>query len=658
MCGIAGFTHRGSPPEPHRIRLVNQAMRHRGPDQQGEYHSNDISVGAVRLRIIDLAGGDQPIVSEDGHTAVAFNGEIYNHDEIRRQLESLGWRFRSRCDTEVALNAFLQWDMECLRRFRGMFAVAFWRQAERRLLLARDRMGIKPLYYCVQRDEIYFGSELKALFEHPEIGRRLNLAGLNYYLSLNYVPGPHTLVEDIVKLQPGHWLEWRDGRVTVGRWWNLRFAPAFRGGVDDAAAELDLLLRESVREHLLSDVPLGVWSSGGIDSTTILHYAADLSPSRLKTFSISFRGRRFDESRWFREVSRRYGTEHHEMDLNPETDLAGAIQAMAWYSDEPSADAGALPVWFVSQLSRRHVTVALTGDGADEILGGYTTYLADGYAGLLRRVPRSLRRAMLGAAAFVPVSDDKIGFEYKLKRFLAGSLLPADVAHLFWNGTFSESEKGSLLEAALPAVPPLAAALAAGQGEVGLVNQFLWLDQIYYLPDDILYKCDRMSMAHSLEARPPFLDHRLVEFAASLPQNYKVRGTTLKYVLRRLMRDKLPPSVLKRPKEGFDIPTHDWFRGPLFPLLRDTLNETAVRDTGLFSWTAVDSIIRSHTERRRNLGYHLWGLLTLFLWMKQWKIAPAGEAVPEIASRGAGATLAGGDDGQGRGLIRYRSVPD
>ena len=637
MCGIAGYTHRGRPPNAHSIRLINQALRHRGPDQQGEYHSEDISVGAVRLRIIDLAGGDQPIVSDDGDAVVAFNGEIYNHAEIRTELEKLGWRFHSRSDTEVALKAFLQWDTECLSRFRWMFAIAFWRQSERRLVLARDRLGIKPLYYSDCGGEIYFGSELKALFEHPEIGRRLNPAGLNYYLSLNYVPGPHTLVEGIVKLQPGHWLEWRDGAVTIQRWWVLRFQPVFRGGVDDAAEELDLLLRDAVREHLLSDVPLGVWSSGGMDSTTILHYAADLAAAGLKTFSISFRGRRFDETRWFREVSRKYGTDHHEMDLSPEQDLPGVIQAMAWHSDEPSADAGALPVWFVSQLSRRHVTVALTGDGADEIFGGYTTYVADNYARRLRMIPRPLRAAMSAAASLLPISDEKIGLEYKLKRFLAGSLLPAGEAHLFWNGTFSETEKRQLLEAPLPSVRPLAASLPADCGSIGFINQFLWLDQMYYLPDDILYKCDRMSMAHSLELRPPFLDHRLVEFAASLPQSFKVRGSTLKYVLRRLMRRRLPPSVLSRSKEGFDIPAHDWFRGPLLPLLTDTLSETAVRETGLFAWNAVDSIVRSHVERRQNLGYHLWGLLTLFLWMKQWKIAPPSglaKAIPAAASHG------------------------
>jgi asparagine synthase (glutamine-hydrolysing) len=453
LCGIAGFTHKNWRPEAERIRNAAYSLVHRGPDQQGVWESDLVSLGAVRLKIIDLSGGDQPIVSDDGDAVIVFNGEVYNHAELRRELEGLGHRFHSRSDTEVVLHAFLEWDLDCFRRLRGMFGVALWQQSRRRLVLARDRMGIKPLYIHRRGEDLYFGSELKAILEHPEIERRIDRTGLAFYLSLNYVPCPHTLVEGIRKLAPGHWLEWRDGAVTTGAYWRLQFAPQERP-LAEAKEELDFLLKESVREHLISDVPLGVWASGGIDSSTILHYAAQAAPARLKTFSVSFRGRSFDESPYFREVARAYQTDHHEFDLNPERDLEDAVGELAWYSDEPGADAGALPVWYLSKMCRSQVTVALSGEGADELFGGYYTYLADALVRPLRLVPAFLRRGALKALELWPVSDDKISFEYKLKRFLAGSLLEPAAAHLFWNGTFSETDKKYLL--AFDGYPPLA----------------------------------------------------------------------------------------------------------------------------------------------------------------------------------------------------------
>jgi asparagine synthase (glutamine-hydrolysing) len=620
LCGIAGFTHKNWRPGAERIRDAAYSLVHRGPDQQGVWESDLVSLGAARLKIIDLSGGDQPMVSGDGDAVMVFNGEIYNHPELRRELEGLGHRFHSRSDTEVALHAFFEWDLDCFRRLRGMFAAALWQQSRRRLVLARDRMGIKPLYIHRRGEDLYFGSELKAILEHPEIERRIDRTGLAYYLSLNYVPCPYTLVEGIRKLAPGHWMEWRDGAVTTGAYWRLQFAPRERP-LAEAKEELDYLLRESVREHLISDVPLGVWASGGIDSSAILHYAAQASPARLKTFSVSFRGRSFDESPYFREVARAYQTDHHEFDLNPERDLEDAIGELAYYSDEPGADAGALPVWYLSKMCRSQVTVALSGEGADELFGGYTTYLADSLVRPLRRVPAFLRRGALKALELWPVSDDKISFEYKLKRFLAGSLLDPAAAHLFWNGTFSETDREYLL--AFDGHPPLASltrSLGEDAGRLDDLSRFLWTDQRYYLPDDILYKCDRMSMAHSLEVRPPFLDHRIVEFAASLPIHLKVRGSKLKFLLKELMRDKLPPAILARRKEGFDIPAHDWLRGGLRSLLLETLTPEAVRRTGLFRAEAVEQAIRVHLDRRANLGYHLWGLLVLFLWMKRWGI--------------------------------------
>ena len=583
-----------------------------------------MSLGAVRLKIIDLEHGDQPMASDDGDTILVFNGELYNHMELRAELEQAGHRFHSRCDTETVLHAFLEWDIAAFQRFRGMFAAAFWTQSKKRLVLVRDHMGIKPLYFARRRQNIYFGSELKAILLHPEIDRSMDLAGLTDYLSLNYVPGPRTLVEGVEKVPPGTWLEWRAGTVTTGEYWRLRFDPDPKRDLASAKEELDGLLRSAVREQLVSDVPLGVWSSGGLDSSTILHYANETAGGRLKTFSVSFEGRSFDESRYFREIAQAYGTDHYEFDLNPETDLASVIEDIPYYSDEPSADAGALPVWFLSKMCRRHVTVALSGDGADELFGGYKTYLADRYSQRLRHLPPGVLRFGERTSRLLPVSDEKIGLDYKLTRLLQGSLLDPVEAHFFWNGTFSRGQQRNLRNGwNVPA--GLAGTGYRGRAATGL-SRFLCMDQLCYLPDDILAKVDRMSMAHSLEVRPPFLDHRIVEFASRLPENLKIRGGNLKFVLRELMKDRLPRAVVRRGKEGFDIPAHHWFRTILRPLLLDTLNERSVRESGILSWPAVDAVIRAHLDRRANLGYHLWGLVVLFLWMKHWGITAPSRA--------------------------------
>ena len=608
------------------MRRIVKTLTHRGPDQQGVFESANASIGAVRLKIIDLAGGDQPFNSADGGqagTIIAFNGEIYNHAELRAELEAAGHRFRSRCDTEVVLRAFLEWDTASFSRLRGMFAIALWSESSRRLVLARDRLGIKPLYYHRSGPDLYFGSELKCLFQHAEIPRKLDLNALGFYLTLNYVPCPFTLVEGIEKLPPGCWLEWREGAFRIEPYWRLELQPDARWTLDAAKENLDSLLRASVREHLVSDVPLGIWSSGGLDSSTILHYAAAAGAGRLNTFSISFKGRSFDESVYFREIARRYGTEHREFDLNPEAELAAAIEQFAYYSDEPSADAGALPVWFLSRMSRQHVTVALSGEGADEMFGGYLTYTADRVANGLRFMPAGARRFALDALnRFWPVSDDKISFEYKLKRLIEGSLLTADNAHFFWNGACSEAQRKDLCPTAgVESLETLVGRFpGASDSHAGFVNRYLLLDQHTYLPDAILCKVDRMSMAHSLEVRPPFLDHRIAEFAAALPESLKARGSQGKYVLRELMKDKLPASVLKRRKTGLDIPAHDWFRGALKPLLLDTLSRERLEESGIFNPEAVRGLIRDHMERRVNAGYQLWGLLTLFLWTKRWGI--------------------------------------
>jgi asparagine synthase (glutamine-hydrolysing) len=621
LCGIAGFTHKNWAPPVNRIREATATLIHRGPDQQGVFQSSLFSMGAARLKIIDLDSGNQPILSEDGDFGIAFNGEIYNHIEIRTELEKLGHRFESHSDTETVLRAFMQWDKDCLPKLRGMFAVALWRKSARRILLARDRMGIKPLYISRQGEDLFFGSELKAIFVHPEIERRLNFQGLDCYLSLNYVPCPWTLVESIEKLPPGHWLEWVDGRTSTGPYWTLPFTQSSNYTLETAKEELDSLLQQSVREHMISDVPLGIWLSGGMDSTTILHYASKATAAQLKTFSISFRGRSFDETTFIDRAVNEYGTDHEVLDLTPAQDLCGAIEEFAYYSDEPSADAGSLPVWFLSKLCKSKTTVALSGEGADELFGGYITCRADMLSKWARRIPRPLLQAALAGVTHWPVSDEKISFEYKLKRFLEGSLLEPSHAHVYWNGTFSDAEKQSLLRQPLPsAFHALLGEVDALPKTADALARFLWFDQKYYLADDILVKSDRMSMAHSVEVRPPFLDHRIVEFAAKLPDHLKIRGAQQKLVLSEMRRDKLPASIQDGKKTGFDIPAHEWLRGPLRSMLTDSLRHGIAEHGQIFRGDTIEKFMTRHLERKANVGYHLWGLMILFQWMKRWRI--------------------------------------
>lgn len=617
MCGIAGFTHTGSF-LPERIYQAVASIGHRGPDQHGIWQNQAVSLGATRLKVIDRAGGSQPMSSRDNNVTLVFNGEIYNHSELREQLIGLGHQFTSACDTEVVLRAFMEWDTGCIEKLRGMFAFGVWVESRQRLVLARDRMGIKPLYYARCGREIYFGSEMKTIFCHPEVNRNIDLRALDTYLGLNYVAGAHTLSEGVLKLLPGHFLTWHDGEISSHRYWQVD-APDHGSvsSVGDATAQLDELLTQSVKEHLVADVPVGIWLSGGMDSSTVLHYASQKASRQLKTFSITFNGREFDETPYVRTMASRYATDHHELDLGPSTVTPESITELAYYSDEPNADAGAVPVWHLSRMSSREVTVALSGEGADELFGGYITYLADTYARRARFVPRAVRRLSLHAAGLLPASNKKIGLDYKLQRFLHGTLLDERSSHIFWNGTFSREQRRQLMLSHNDSHLLKILATIPARGDV---RRFMAFDQAYYLPDNLLAKVDRMSMAHSLEVRPAFLDHRIVEFAARLPAHYSIQGGTLKFLLRNLMKDKLPESILTRSKQGLDIPVHDWLRGHLKPLLLDTLNRKTVEESGLISWPHLQSVLNLHMQRKANYGYHLWGLLMLFLWIDQWKI--------------------------------------
>lgn len=617
MCGIVGYTHVARHLPASVLDAGVAALRHRGPDQSGVYRSPHASLGATRLKILDLENGNQPMRSADGQTVLVFNGEVYNHLELRRELELLGARFNTRCDTEVVLAAWMHWGPAAFARFRGMFAIAVWEERTQRLVLARDSQGIKPLYYTRIGQDISFGSEMKCLFADPGAARTLDLTGLNCFLSLNYVPGPYTLACGLTKLMPGSMLEWRRGKVTV----NSFVPPTDRlpvpGSLGEASEQLDYLLKAAVREQLAADVPLGVWLSGGLDSSSVLHYATEASARPLKTFSVTFHGKSFDESRWIHDVASHYGADHTEFDLAPQPDLADVIGELAYYSDEPSADAGAIPVWYLARMTRPTVTTVLSGEGADELFGGYLTYKADRYRRALEPVPAALKRMALSCAQRLPASNEKIGLDYKLQRFLAGSMMTPEAAHVYWNGTFTEQEKSSFFRFADQApMRALLGSMRPGQA----MERYLEFDRRYSLPDGILYKVDRMSMAHAVEVRPPFLDDRIVRFAAQLPSRFKMAGGESKLVLRRLMRNRLPESVLRRPKIGFDIPAHEWFRGPLRSLLEETLSEQALRESRLFDPAGVRRLVQEHLDRKANWGYHLWGLMTLLLWMKRWKI--------------------------------------
>ena len=618
MCGIAGFTHITHEFRPERIHQAVASIIHRGPDQQGVHQTATISLGATRLKVIDKEAGAQPMRSDDDDYTLVFNGEIYNHVELRKELIRHGHQFKTSCDTEVVLRAFIQWDTACIEKLRGMFAFAVWCESRQRLVLARDRMGIKPLYYARHGRDLYFGSELKSIFCHPEINRTIDLHALDTYLGLNYVAGAHTLAAGVVKLMPGCFLTWHDGKISSLRYWQADLADAAKpSSLREATERLDHLLSASIKEHLAADVPVGIWLSGGIDSSTVLHYASQHATTPLKTFSITFNGREFDESPYLREMAVRYSTEHHELDLGPSTVTPDSITELAYYSDEPNADAGAVPVWHLSRMSAKQVTVALSGEGADELFGGYITYLADKYARRARMVPRSLRRLSLRSANRLRASNKKIGLDYKLQRFLHGTLMDERSSHIFWNGTFSQEQRSQLMVSHNSAHMLKLLATIPARGDL---RRFMAFDQAYYLPDNLLVKVDRMSMAHSLEVRPAFLDHRIVEFAATLPAKYCIQGRTLKLLLRKLMEDKLPHSILAKKKQGLDIPVHDWLRGHLKPLLLDTLNRKTVEESGLVYWPHLDSLIKLHMERKANYGYHLWGILMLFLWIKQWKI--------------------------------------
>ena len=630
MCGIVGFLDpKGLVPDPDAVLgRMTDAVRHRGPDDEGRWTGGGAWLGHRRLSIIDLEGGHQPIGNEDGSVQILLNGEIYNFAELRPGLEARGHVFRTNSDTEVVVHLWEEKGRALLDDLVGMFAIALWDGRTRTLLLARDRMGQKPLYYRrTPEGGLVWGSELRALMAHPAVDRVVDPLSLRKYLLYDAVPAPATILAGVAKLEPGEWLVWRDGRVETGFYWDRTFAHPATLPRDERALH-ELLwerLRESTRLRLISDVPLGVFLSGGIDSTTIVALMAEqLPPDRIKTFSIGFENRTFDESSFAREVAQWFGTDHREEVLSPRTmldllpDILGSLS-------EPLADGSVVPTYLLARFTRRHVTVALGGDGGDELLLGYPTFQAHKVARWLGAVPRAAWRHLARPLVHrLPVSTDNISLDFKVKRFVDGMAWPPDERHFVWVGSLAPDAQERLLTPGLRAATAGRDAfedVARHRARCRPRDEYDRLSYLYgklYMGDDILVKVDRATMAHGLEARAPFLDHRVVDLVSALPTRWKLRGFTMKYVLKRLLRGKVPDAVIDRPKKGFGMPVAEWLKGPLRPLAEDLLSERALRDGGFFDPAATRALLGEHLAGRHDHRKILWSLLAFQLWLRRY----------------------------------------
>ncbi|MBW2121313.1 MAG: asparagine synthase (glutamine-hydrolyzing) [Deltaproteobacteria bacterium] len=617
MCGICGYTrsHRDIPEG--IIDDMKDALVHRGPDEEGTYADDQIVLGHRRLSIIDLEGGRQPMASEGGRIIVVCNGEIYNYVELRKFLEQRGHRFSSRCDTEILVHLFEEYGIDMVRRLTGMFAMAVWDSGDRALVLVRDRFGQKPLYYAERDGQLIFASELGSLVKHPGIEKKIDKTALSRYLAYQYVPAPFSIYEGVYKLDAGSCLEWKRGKVRTFRYWDFPVGRSnFDGTIDECCSELSRLLGDSVRRRLISDVPIGVFLSGGVDSTAIVALMArHMPPQAIKTFSIGFTEKRFDESAYARSVARYFGTAHEEEILEG-TDLIDMLPKVAEAYDEPFADPSAIPTYLLSRFARRHVIVALGGDGGDELFAGYEAFIGHRIARLFEYLPDSLRRGVFPRlAGLFPPSDGNMSFPFAARRFF--SHLEADSVrrNQLWLGAFDYDSQKELL---------------AGEFSSGLADPFdderrdnerlHYLDAVAYsyirtyLQEDILTKVDRASMAHGLEVRAPFLDHEFGEFAGSIPMRWKLKGLTPKYLLKRAMSGLIPGEVLKRRKRGFAIPRSKWLREDLGQCLRDLFTEERVKEQGTFSYTYVRRLMEEHFDRKSDHQKELWTLLMFEMW--------------------------------------------
>ena len=610
MCGICGIANRDGAADADRLAAMSALLVHRGPDSGGEHLDGPVALAARRLSIIDLAGGDQPIGNEDGSCTVVQNGEIYNYPELRRELEGAGHVFRTNCDTEVHVHLYEEHGPEYARRLRGMFAVALWDARRRRLVIARDRYGIKPLYYH-DGATLEFASELRAL---PR--GEIDLDALEAFLAFNSIPSPWSIFREVRKLPAGHVLVWEeDGATTIDRY--ARPAPArveeLRG--DDEAElveELRARLRDSVRAHLLADVPVGVLLSGGVDSAVLAALAAQETNDAVHTFTIGFAERSFDERADARRVAERYGTNHHELLVTP--DPQQLLSALAEAFDEPFADSSALPTYLVSQLAAEHVKVALSGEGGDELFGGYYTYVADTLAE--RAAP--LARLARPLVERLPSSSARASFDYKAKRFVRAAHLPPLERHHGWKEIFSPDLRAELrgVRSSFDPVDVYRERYAETVGAEELAR-LQDVDFGIYLVDDLLVKTDRASMAHSLEARVPFLDDVVTNFAFALPAKHRVRGLSKKVLLRKAAEPLLPREIVHGRKRGFSIPAAAWLRGELEPFARETLSPANLRAQGFFEPVTVTRLLDEHVAAKEDWSRQLWGLLAFTLWYER-----------------------------------------
>jgi asparagine synthase (glutamine-hydrolysing) len=610
MCGICGLATRGGPVDPERLRAMSATLVHRGPDSDGELLDGPAGLAARRLSIIDLETGDQPIANEDGTVHVVQNGEIYNYRELRAGLEAAGHRFATRSDTEVLVHLYEEHGDGFAERLRGMFAVAVWDAKRQRLVLARDPFGIKPLYYRVSADGLAFASELRAL---PR--SEIDFDALEAFLAFNSVPGPYSIFRDVKKLLPGHLLVWEAGQARVSRYARpapVRASDVRREDEDELAEELRARLRDSVRAHLIADVPVGVLLSGGVDSSALAALAAQESSEPVHTFSIGFEERSFDELEDARAVAQQYGTRHEELVLRP--DAALLLPALADAFDEPFADSSALPTYLVSELAARHVKVALSGEGGDELFGGYYTYAADLLA-LRLGWAAPLARPLVER---LPSSSRKASFDYKAKRFVRGAALPPLERHHSWKEIFSPDARTELT-LQRPAFDPLdllRARFAETEG-AELLARLQDVDLGTYLVDDLLVKTDRASMAHSLEARVPYLDPLVAGLAQALPTKLKVSGLRKKRLLRKAAAPLLPRRIVYGRKRGFSIPAAAWLRGELEPFARDVLSPETLRRQAFFRPEPVTRLLDRHVAGKEDLSRQLWGLLAFTLWYER-----------------------------------------
>ena len=583
-----------------------------------------VALGMRRLSIIDVATGHQPISNEDGRISVVFNGEIYNFRELRRSLQAAGHRFSTGTDTEVIVHAYEQWGAEAFTRLRGMFALALLDRRARTLLIARDRVGIKPLYYATVNGRLYFGSEIKSLLCAPDLPRDLNLHALDHYLSFLYAPRDESFFACIRKLPPGNLLTWRSGQISVAPYWEPPAQETFSGSEREAVDQLQDVLTDAVRAHLVSDVPLGAFLSGGIDSSLVVALMAQVSGARVKTFSIGFEQPEYDELAYARRVAQMFGTDHHEDVVRP--DGVGVLERIVSHFDEPFGDTSALPTWYVSQLAAREVTVVLSGDGGDEMFGGYTRYIPDARVTAVDRyAPAALRRVAGAVGARLPRGA-------RGKRFLRHVACDARGRYLDTIGFFTADDKAGLLSA------DLRGRLRAGDPEYRLIRHFdryaklPWPSQMMrfdvetYLPEDILTKVDRMSMAHSIEARVPLLDNSVIDFASSLPSALKIRDGRRKHVLKEVAARFLPGELIDRRKQGFGVPLDVWFRGSLRELFADTLLSPRSLQRGYFEAAFIRGLIHEHLSGRRDHTFRLWQLVVFERWLQQY--VDAGRARP------------------------------